>query len=88
MTQSEINTQLEINRLEKVEKYIRSLKWSKEAIDYEKTLVAGNIRAYANYLYNNPDEIPIDPPFIISKTIKLTERQKEGLKTNLKPGMF
>lgn len=30
-----------------VEEYIKSLCWTKEASDYEKTLVAGNIRAFA-----------------------------------------
>lgn len=33
-----------------IEKYIRSLPWSKDATETEKALVAGNIRAFYDYL--------------------------------------
>lgn len=38
-----------------VEKWISELKWSEDATDREKTLVAGNIRAFASAIgyYNN-----------------------------------
>lgn len=41
------DTELEIAESEAVEKYIRELKWSDSATEHEKTLVGGNIRAFA-----------------------------------------
>jgi hypothetical protein len=38
---------------EKIEKYITSLPWSPFATEREKTLVAGNIRAFYDWLTNN-----------------------------------
>lgn len=41
---------------ERVEDYIRSLPWSTEAGEYEKTLVAGNLRAFVSYLRTQQQE--------------------------------
>jgi len=35
------------------EKYIKTLKWSKDSDDYIKTLVIGNIRGFFQWLYVN-----------------------------------
>jgi hypothetical protein len=35
------------------EKYIKTLKWSKDSDDYIKTLVIGNIRGFFYWLYAN-----------------------------------
>jgi hypothetical protein len=42
-----LDTEIEIAFTEEVESYIRNLPWSETTADETKTLVAGNIRAYA-----------------------------------------
>lgn len=40
-----------------VEDYIRSLKWSPAASDWEKTLVAGNLRTFAAWVRSGKQDI-------------------------------
>lgn len=49
-TDAEQDTAREIEWSEGVEAYIRALPWSSDATDEVKTLVAGNIRAYAAHV--------------------------------------
>jgi len=41
------------------EKYIKTLKWSKDSDDYIKTLVIGNIRGFFMWLFENDYIVPI-----------------------------
>ncbi len=56
MTEEELETKIETEWSQKIEDYIQSLDWSEETPDYTKTLVAGNIRAYAAHLRNHIEE--------------------------------
>lgn len=46
-------TEKEIAIFSLTEKYIKTLKWSKDSDDYIKTLVIGNIRGFFQWLYVN-----------------------------------
>jgi hypothetical protein len=46
-------TKKEIAIFSLTEKYIKTLKWSKDSDDYIKTLVIGNIRGFFYWLYAN-----------------------------------
>jgi hypothetical protein len=46
-------TEKEISIFSLTEKYIKTLKWSKDSDDYIKTLVIGNIRGFFQWLYVN-----------------------------------
>ena len=47
---------------EDVQEYINSLQWKDNATNYEKTLVAGNISAFASWITERTDLKIIDKP--------------------------
>ena len=51
MTTFDEQTEKEIAIFSLTEKYIKTLKWSKDSDDYIKTLVIGNIRGFFQWLY-------------------------------------
>lgn len=53
MTTFDEQTEKEIAIFSLTEKYIKTLKWSKDSDDYIKTLVIGNIRGFFQWLYRN-----------------------------------
>ena len=53
MTTFDEQTEKEIAIFSLTEKYIKTLKWSKDSDDYIKTLVIGNIRGFFQWLYVN-----------------------------------
>ena len=53
MTTFDEQTEKEIAIFSLTEKYIKTLKWSKDSDDYIKTLVIGNIRGFFYWLYAN-----------------------------------
>lgn len=53
MTNFDLETEKEIAIFSLTEKYIKTLKWSKDSDDYIKTLVIGNIRGFFQWLYRN-----------------------------------
>jgi len=53
MTTFDEETEKEIAIFALTEKYIKTLKWSKDSDDYIKTLVIGNIRGFFQWLYAN-----------------------------------
>ena len=53
MTTFDEQTEKEIAIFSLTEKYIKTLKWSKDTDDYIKTLVIGNIRGFFQWLYRN-----------------------------------
>jgi site-specific recombinase XerD len=53
MTTFDKQTEKEIAIFSLTEKYIKTLKWSKDSDDYIKTLVIGNIRGFFQWLYRN-----------------------------------
>jgi len=53
MTTFDEQTEKEIAIFSLTEKYIKTLKWSKDSDDYIKSLVIGNIRGFFQWLYRN-----------------------------------
>ena len=53
MTTFDEETEKQIAIFSLTEKYIKTLKWSKDSDDYIKTLVIGNIRGFFQWLYVN-----------------------------------
>jgi hypothetical protein len=53
MTTFDEQTEKEIAIFTLTEKYIKTLKWSKNSDDYIKTVVIGNIRGFFYWLYEN-----------------------------------
>lgn len=51
MTTFDEQTEKEIAIFSLTEKYIKTLKWSKDSDDYIQTLVIGNIRGFFQWLY-------------------------------------
>ena len=53
MNPDNLSTEDAIKVFALTEKYINTLKWSKETDDYIKTLVIGNIRGFFMWLFKN-----------------------------------
>lgn len=53
MTNFDMETEREINNFRILERYMKTLEWSKDASDYLKTCVIGNIRNVYYWLYHN-----------------------------------
>lgn len=50
MTEAERETQEEVMLSEFINQYLKTLSWSEDESEYVKTIVAGNIRAFAAHL--------------------------------------
>ena len=51
MTNFDVETEREINAFRIQERYISTMKWSKDSDEYLKTIVIGNIRGFYQWLY-------------------------------------
>jgi hypothetical protein len=60
MKPDDLTTEEAIAVFSLTEKYIKTLKWSKDSDDYIKTVVIGNVRGFFMWLYKNDFIKPFD----------------------------